>query len=178
MNRKRSLEEHLDDAESRESHPGFPVQLLLENVRSLHNVGSLFRTADGFGIRKLQLLGFTPAPPRPEISKTAIGAEQTVPFEVVADPEVSLLRLTQEGYQLVALEQTTESVSIYDFEFRSPVAIVLGHETDGVSTEVLRRVDATVEIPMFGTKHSHNVSVAGGLVLGEVFRQCFQSASR
>lgn len=173
--RKRGLEEHLRAAEAREDWPTLPVQLVLDNVRSLHNVGSLFRTADGFGIRKLQLLGFTPAPPRPEIAKTAIGAEEVVPFETIEDPAVAMLRLEAEGYQLVALEQTTASESIYDFDFRFPVAIVLGHETDGVSDEVLARVEATVEIPMLGVKHSHNVAVAGGIVLGEVYRRWVRS---
>lgn len=173
--RKRGLEEHLRAAEGREDWPTLPVQLVLDNVRSLHNVGSLFRTADGFGVRKLQLLGFTPAPPRPEIAKTAIGAEAVVPFVAVEDPAVALLRLETEGYQLVALEQTATSESIYEFDFRFPLAIVLGHETDGVSDEVLARVHATVEIPMLGVKHSHNVAVAGGIVLGEVYRRWAES---
>ncbi|MEM7263741.1 MAG: TrmH family RNA methyltransferase, partial [Planctomycetota bacterium] len=162
---------HRQEAHARRDQPAPELFLVLDRIRSLHNVGSLFRTADGFGVQKLYLGGFTPAPPRPEITKTALGAEETVPFRSVEDTRVAVLELRSLGIPVFALEQTWDSRSIYDVEFPSAVGLVLGHEVEGVSDEVLQDVDGCVEIPMFGAKHSHNVTVSAGIALGEIRRQ-------
>ena len=144
---------------------------MLDNVRSLHNVGATFRAADGFGVRKIFLTGITPRPPRPEISKVALGAEESVEFEWMEDTGRALLVLQRMGVHIVALEQTHNSVSFYDYTFPEPLAIVLGHEQLGVDDSSLARCDGAVEIPMFGAKHSHNVATSAGIVLSEVRRQ-------
>ncbi|MCA8959200.1 MAG: TrmH family RNA methyltransferase, partial [Planctomycetes bacterium] len=149
--RKRRLDAHRHDALARAEVPKPDLVLVLDRIRSMHNVGSIFRTADGFGVRELVLGGFTPAPPRPEISKTALGADEVVPFRCVADPKVAVLQLRAAGATVVALEQTHDSRSIYEFEFPTPLALVLGHETEGVDDELLDFVDAAVEIPMLGS---------------------------
>ncbi len=137
----------------------------------MHNVGSLFRTADGFGVREIILGGYTPAPPRPEIAKTALGADETVPFTCQEDLKVSILKLRQRGVPVIALEQTYDSRSIYEYDFPDPVALLIGHEAEGVDDALLEYADDTVEIPMLGAKHSHNVTIAAGIVLGEIYRQ-------
>ncbi|MFN0058527.1 MAG: RNA methyltransferase [Planctomycetota bacterium] len=169
--RKRRVDEQRRDADARKSSLRPELYLILDNVRSLHNVGSIFRTADGFAVRKIFLGGYTPSPPRPEISKTALGAEATVDFEAVSDAALAVIRLKAAGVCVVAVEQADRSSSIYDYAFPRALALVLGHETDGVANKVIELADACVEIPMFGVKHSHNVCVAAGIVLAEVRRQ-------
>ncbi len=168
---KRSIEEHRRDTEARAENPRLPIHLIADNIRSMHNVGSIFRTADGFRIEKLYLTGYSATPPRPEISKTAIGAEETVPFASRSDPGVFVKALQMRGIPVFALEQTRSSLSIYEFEFPNPVALVVGNEIEGVRQEALRFVDGSVEIPMLGAKHSHNVAVAVGILLSEIYRQ-------
>ncbi|MCI0651974.1 MAG: TrmH family RNA methyltransferase [Planctomycetes bacterium] len=169
--RKRKLEEHRAAAAQRMGTPRAPLYLILDNIRSLHNVGSIFRTADGFGVRKIFLTGITPVPPRPEISKTAIGADEVVEFEWMADPVRAALVLREIGVPTAILEQTDRSISIYEYSFPEPLGIVLGHEQIGVDAGVFAYASAVVEIPMLGMKHSHNVAVATGIVLAEVRRQ-------
>lgn len=168
---RRGLDDHLRAAARREGAPRQPITLVLDRIRSLHNVGSIFRTADGFGVERLLLGGYTPAPPRPEIAKTALGAERAVPFEPVADPLLAVRRLQLAGVAVFALEQTRDSRSLYEVVFPRPLALVLGHETEGVQDRVLATVDGVIEIPMQGSKHSHNVAVAAGIALSEVTRQ-------
>ncbi len=148
-----------------------PVYGLLDNIRSLWNVGSIFRTADAVLARKLYLCGMTGKPPRKEISKTALGAEEAVPWEYIADPVKAVLLLRDMGVSVVALEHADRSAAYDAFEYRFPVCIVVGHEITGVSREVISASDAAVEIPMMGTKESLNVSTAFGVAMYEVLRQ-------
>ncbi len=169
--RKKRLDEHRAEAALRESQPKPQLYLVLDNVRSLQNVGSIFRAADGFGVRKIFLGGITPSPPRPEITKISLGAEKSVEYEWMEDPARALLVLREMGVSVVAVEQTHSSTSIYEYQFPHPLALVFGHETVGVDGQVLSLCVAAVEIPMLGAKHSHNVAVAVGVVLAEVRRQ-------
>ncbi len=171
MTRKRTIKDHRADSRDRESGPRAPLYLVLDNIRSLTNVGSIFRAADGMGVRKIFLCGITPAPPRPEIAKISLGAEETTPFEILADPAKAVRLLQLEGVPVFCCEQTDRSASIYETAFPSPLALVLGHETSGIDDQVLHLSDGEVEIPMFGSKHSHNVATACGIILGEVRRQ-------
>jgi tRNA G18 (ribose-2'-O)-methylase SpoU len=147
--------------------------LIIDNVRSAHNVGSLFRTADGAGVSSIVLVGYTPTPVdrfgrvQPEIEKTSLGASTMIPWISKTDSEASecINILKQEGYVVVAVEQTAQSTSLYEFSVPDKVAYILGNEIDGVSPELLANADVHMEIPMHGKKESLNVSVAGGIVL-------------
>ncbi|SES81810.1 SpoU rRNA Methylase family protein [Hymenobacter actinosclerus] len=147
----------------------FPLTLVLDNVRSLHNVGAAFRTADAFAVEKIWLCGITGRPPHRDITKTALGSTESVVWEYAPTTLEALLQLKAAGYVLVAVEQTTESILLADFIIAAdqPYALVMGNEVFGVDDEVLALCDAAVEIPQFGTKHSLNVSVAAGVVLWE-----------
>ncbi|MGE4619969.1 MAG: RNA methyltransferase [Planctomycetota bacterium] len=170
MPRKRRIDQHRTDADLRQHKARPHLSLILDNIRSLTNVGSIFRAADGFGVRKIYLCGITPTPPRPEIAKISLGSELTTEWEHIEDPAMAVRRLQNDGVSVVALEQTQESSSIYDIDFPYPLAIVLGHEVVGVDEQVLFLCDGTIEIPMFGSKHSHNVATSCGIVLSEVRR--------
>lgn len=141
--------------------------LVLDSVRSLNNVGSVFRTADAFLAEKIYLCGITGTPPHRDIHKTALGATDTVAWHYEADIALLLATLKQQGYIIVALEQTNESITLNKFEpkLHSKYAFVLGNEVDGVSNEALNLSDMCLEIPQFGTKHSLNVSVATGILV-------------
>lgn len=146
-----------------------PIVVVLDNIRSAHNVGSVFRSADAMGISKVVLCGISPQPPSRDITKTAIGATESVPWSYFADVTAALQHLRQEGYELVAVEQTDQSVDLLDYSWAGKkVAIVMGNEVDGVSTQALPLCHAAVEIKQFGTKHSLNVSVCAGIVLHHV----------
>lgn len=143
------------------------IVIVLDNVRSAHNVGSAFRTADAFGVDKLYLCGITPVPPMPELRKVALGAEESVPSEHVADILSLVERLKADGYTVVAVEQTVHSVKLGNWR-PSPgarIALVFGNEVDGVMQSVVDAADFALEIPQQGTKHSLNVSVSIGVVL-------------
>ncbi len=140
--------------------------LWLHNIRSLHNVGAAFRNADAFGIHQLWLSGFTPTPPRPEITKTAIGAEEHVEWKFVDDEKESIQQLKNDGYEVLGLEQTDESIPVHSCEItEKPICLILGNEVTGIDKELLQLIDQAVEIPQFGMKHSLNVSVAAGVAL-------------
>ncbi|MCB9246209.1 MAG: RNA methyltransferase [Flavobacteriales bacterium] len=141
--------------------------VLLDNVRSMLNVGSVFRTCDAFAIRKLYLCGITAKPPHREITKTAIGAELSVDWEYAPSAVDLISDLKGKGMRIVAIEQTDQSVSLDQIEFQDDLVRVLifGNEVDGVSDAVLSLCDEFVEIPQFGTKHSLNISVSAGVVL-------------
>lgn len=140
--------------------------LWLHDIRSLHNVGAAFRSADAFGIRELWLSGHTPVPPRPEITKTAIGAEEHVQWKKIDHPEGAINQLKKEGYIVAGLEQTDSSPAIHDWNPPSDkICLILGNEVTGIADELIPLLDVTVEIPQFGMKHSLNVSVAGGVAL-------------
>jgi 23S rRNA (guanosine2251-2'-O)-methyltransferase len=150
--------------------PKSPVVLVLDNVRSLHNVGAVFRTADAFALERLYLCGVTGRPPHREITKTALGSTESVAWTHEATTLGAVQQLKATGYQVVAVEQTTGSVLLPQFQpvAGQPLALVLGNEVFGVDDEVLALCDAAVEIPQLGTKHSLNVSVAAGVVLWDV----------
>ena len=141
------------------------IRLLAHNVRSLWNVGSFFRTCDAFAVEAIYLTGYTAHPPRIEITKTAIGAEEFVPWEHHADPFPVLQDLKRQGWQIVALELAPHAKAITDFLPAEKVCLVLGHELSGVPEEILSLCDATVFIPMLGKKESLNVAVAAGIAL-------------
>lgn len=149
---------------------GSGIVLILDNVRSAHNTGSAFRTADAFGIDRIYLGGITPVPPSPELHKVALGAEEVVPFEHCADVPSLIRRLKAEGYTAVAVEQTVNSVKLDSFKPADGAryALVFGNEVEGVQQEVVDECDFSLEIPQKGTKHSLNVSVSMGVVLWEI----------
>ena len=140
--------------------------LWLHNVRSLHNVGAAFRNADAFGVSEVYLSGYTPTPPRPEITKTAIGAEEHVPWSKFSDPIRKIHDIKSSGYSVLGLEQTNESLLLSDFTTSDKkLCLILGNEVTGIDDELIPHLDAAVEIPQFGMKHSLNVSVASGVAL-------------
>ena len=147
--------------------PSSGIVLVLDNVRSAHNVGSAFRTADAFGVDKIYLGGICPVPPSPELRKVALGAEEVVPSEHVADVVSLVHRLQAQGHTVVAVEQTVHSVKLDAFR-RVPggkYALIFGNEVDGVQQSVVDAANFALEIPQQGTKHSLNVSVSVGVVL-------------
>lgn len=146
-----------------------PIYVLAENIRSMHNVGSIFRTSDGVRIVHLYLTGFTAHPPKMEIEKTALGATDSIPWTYAKDPIPVLKKLKAQGVQIVAVEHTNQSLSFLQADYRFPVCLVVGNEVDGLSEEVIKMADLAVEIPMLGIKQSLNVSVAYGVVLYQVF---------
>lgn len=148
-----------------------PVTVVAENVRSLYNVGALFRTADGAGIERLVLAGITGRPPDRGIAKTALGAEERVPWEYRADAVEALEGLRERGYEIAAVETGLHTVDLFDWRPRFPVAVVLGNELEGVSRAVVERCDVLVCIPMLGMKHCLNVATAAGVVLYELLRK-------
>ena len=155
-----------------------PVFALLENVRSLYNVGAFFRTADATGLRKLYLCGITGRPPHAGIRKTALGAEASVPWQYAADPMPQLTRLRAEGCELAAIETSVRSVDLYDWEPAFPVCLIFGNEIDGISQDLSALADTHVRIPMLGAKHSLNVATAGGVVIYELLRKYRGLAAR
>jgi tRNA G18 (ribose-2'-O)-methylase SpoU len=144
-----------------------PVTVVLDNVRSMHNVGSIFRTSDAFLVEKIILCGYTPRPPHRDINKTALGATETVAWEYVDATTTAILKLKRRGYWIAAIEQASESILLPEVKLpeNTPVCVVFGSEVDGVDDDVLALCDAAIEIPQLGMKHSLNVSVAAGIVL-------------
>ena len=149
--------------------------LWLHDIRSLHNVGAAFRSADAFGIKELWLSGFTPTPPRAEITKTAIGAEENVEWKKIESPAEAADALKSKGYQIIGLEQTTTSSLLHEYKLPTEkICLVLGNEVTGIDDVLIPHLDASVEIPQFGMKHSLNVSVAGGVALYAFFEKFTQ----
>lgn len=149
-----------------------PVVVVLDNIRSMHNIGSVFRTSDAFRIEKIYLCGITAKPPHKEIRKTALGATESVNWEYVEDTIELISKLKKENYRMIAVEQTENSKSLVDFELKvdEKYAVIFGNEVDGVQQEVVNLSDYCIEIPQEGTKHSLNVSVCAGIVLWEFFK--------
>ncbi len=147
------------------------VAVLLDNVRSLYNVGAFFRTADAAGVEKLYLCGITGRPPQHAIAKTALGAEETVAWEHAWDPAPAIEALRGRGYEIAAVETTVHAVDLFDWRPRFPVCVIFGHEVEGIRPEVSARCDTHVRIPMLGLKHSLNVATAGGVVIYELLRK-------
>lgn len=148
-----------------------PVVVVLDNVRSMHNVGSLFRTCDGFAVEQLCLCGITGQPPHREIEKTALGATQSVNWSYFADPVQAVEQLRKNGYRIIAVEQAEKSIMLNEFEISEDTkyALIFGNEVNGVSDQVMQLLDACIEIPQFGTKHSFNIVVSAGIVLWDFF---------
>ena len=156
-----------------------PIVLVLDNIRSMHNVGSAFRTCDAFNVERLYLCGITATPPQKEIAKTALGATESVDWEYAEDVVALAERLKTEGYTIILVEQTDNSVMLQEFDFAQyeKAALFVGNEVFGISDGLLPLCDAAVEIPQFGTKHSLNVAVATGITLWEAVRQCNKKKS-
>lgn len=148
-----------------------PVSILLDNVRSIYNVGAFFRTADAVSIERLYLSGITACPPEQGIAKTALGAEGTVPWEYCSDAEKKLCALRDRGHEIAVIETSVHAIDLFDWHPRFPVCIIFGHEVDGVGLSLMKMADMHVRIPMLGLKHSLNVATAGGVILYELLRK-------
>jgi 23S rRNA (guanosine2251-2'-O)-methyltransferase len=148
-----------------------PACVLLENVRSLYNVGAFFRTADAVALEKLYLTGITGYPPQRMIAKTALGAEETVPWQYSTEPEKKILELRAANYEIAAIETSAHAVDLFDWHPRFPVCVLFGHETDGLTPGAAGLADTHIRIPMLGRKHSLNVASAGAVVLYELLRK-------
>ena len=148
------------------------ITVVLDNIRSMHNVGSAFRTSDAFAIERLYLCGITAKPPHREIHKTALGAEKSVNWQHFESIEDGILKLKKEEYKIILVEQTSESVMLNQFNWKpgEKLALIFGNEVFGVSDEAIPLADIALEIPQYGTKHSFNVSVSMGIVLWELVR--------
>ena len=148
-----------------------PIVVVLDNVRSMHNVGSIFRTCDGFAVEQVCLCGITSQPPHREIEKTALGATQSINWTYYAEPVQAIEQLRKDGYTIIAIEQAENSIMLNDFETdkSKKYALIFGNEVNGVSDEVMQMIDACIEIPQFGTKHSFNIVVSAGIVLWDFY---------
>jgi tRNA G18 (ribose-2'-O)-methylase SpoU len=146
----------------------FPYYCLIENIRSLYNVGSIFRTSDALRLKCLYLTGYTGKPPRREIDKTALGAVETVPWRYFNNPLDAITELKSQKINIIALEHTNKSIPYYKFTFNFPFCLMLGNEVEGLSGKLISQADSAIEIPMFGLKQSLNVTVAFGIVMYHV----------
>jgi tRNA G18 (ribose-2'-O)-methylase SpoU len=157
-----------------------PLVMVLDNVRSLHNVGSVFRTADAFRVEHIYLCGITATPPHAEIHKTALGAENSVEWTFFEDTLQAVQLLQEQGYTVFAVEQAENSISLPNLQLdpNQRYALVLGNEVKGVAQQVVDACQGCIEIPQFGTKHSLNVSVAAGLVMWDAFKQLYETINR
>lgn len=174
MNRKKLVTEmgRMGCEEFRASQK-LPLVVVLDNVRSLHNVGSVFRTSDAFRVHRIMLCGITATPPSAEIHKTALGAEDSVEWQYFASTLDALVALRNEGYRIFSIEQCEGSIALQGFSVEpgERYAVVLGNEVKGVQQAIVDASDGAIEIPQFGTKHSLNVSVTAGMVIWEFARK-------
>lgn len=154
-----------------------PLTIILDNIRSLSNVGSVFRTSDAFIIKEIILCGITATPPHREIQKTALGATESVSWRYVKDTYTVVRELQLQNVKVYAVEQADESIMLdqFNFSFEQDIALVFGNEVKGVDDKVIEMVDECIEIPQFGTKHSINISISAGILIWEVFQQ-FQNS--
>ena len=149
-----------------------PITIVLDNVRSSLNVGSVFRTADAFLIEKIILCGITPTPPSKDIRKSALGSTNSVDWEYEDNTIDAVLKLKKKNYQIIGVEQVKESIMLNNFKIsKDQIAIIFGNEVDGVKNEVINLCDKIIEIPQFGTKHSLNISVSSGIVIWELWNK-------
>jgi tRNA G18 (ribose-2'-O)-methylase SpoU len=148
-----------------------PIIIVLDNIRSLNNIGSVFRTSDAFLVEKIYLCGFTAQPPHRDINKTALGATETVDWEHQEDTLSLVRQLQEDGCKVFAIEQVEDSRMLNDFEVNKneKLVLVFGNEVDGVQQEVVNQCDGSIEIPQLGTKHSLNISVSAGVVIWDLF---------
>ncbi len=158
----------IDDFKKQEK---LPLVVILDNVRSMHNIGSIFRTSDGFAIEKIYLCGITAQPPHREIEKTALGATQSIEWAYSADICDTINKLKSDGYTIIAIEQAENSTMLnnYDPDNSMKYALIFGNEVNGVSDQAMNLIDNCLEIPQFGTKHSFNIVVSAGIVLWDFF---------
>lgn len=159
------------DVESFKTQEKLPVVAVLDNVRSMHNVGSIFRTADGFALEKVVLCGITAQPPHREIEKTALGATQSVDWIHYPETTKAVDDLRAQGYEIIAIEQAENSTMLNTFtpDKNKKYALIFGNEVDGVSDEVMKKIDECIEIPQFGTKHSFNITISAGIAFWDFF---------
>lgn len=159
------------DIESFKAQEKLPVVAVLDNVRSMHNIGSIFRTADGFALEQVVLCGITAQPPHREIEKTALGATQSVDWVHYQETTIAVDELRAQGYEIVAIEQAENSTMLNTFtpDSTKKYALIFGNEVDGVSDEVMAKIDECIEIPQFGTKHSFNITISAGIVFWDFF---------
>ncbi len=150
-----------------------PLVVVLDNIRSCNNIGSVFRTSDALLIQKIFLCGITATPPNKDIHKTALDAEKSVEWEYLENTEDAVAKLKNEGYMVYAIEQVENSISLPDFQpaKKEKVAIVFGNEVKGVKQSVVNICNGSIEIPQFGTKHSFNISISAGIVLWDLFQK-------
>ena len=150
-----------------------PIVVVLDEVRSMHNVGSVFRTSDGFLIESIYLCGLTPQPPHRDIQKTALGATETVAWKHVTTTQQAIDELKQNGFTVIAIEQVHNSIALNQFKIdkSKKYAIVFGHEVNGVQEDIINQCDFSIEIPQLGSKHSLNISVSAGMVIWEMAKE-------
>lgn len=173
--RKLTMEElHRKSVEEFHKASKNKIVVVLDNIRSMHNVGSVFRTSDAFLIESLFLCGYTPQPPHREINKTALGATETVNWEYFQTTVSAIEKLRKEGYRILAVEQTTDSIGLENYRSTNDkIAVIFGNEVEGVDESVLPYCDGCLEIPQLGMKHSLNISVAAGIVLWKLTEPLF-----
>ena len=171
MDKKTIWDLHRPDIEHFKRQPKMRLTVVLDNVRSLNNIGSLFRTSDAFAVERIALCGISATPPSPEIHKTALGAEDSVDWTYSPTTAECIDSLQREGYTLCCLEQVKGSISLEEFTPQKGrrYALILGHEVEGVDQEVVNQCDICLEIPQRGTKHSLNVSVSAGIAIWHFF---------
>jgi tRNA G18 (ribose-2'-O)-methylase SpoU len=150
-----------------------PFILVLDNVRSQSNVGSIFRTADAFLTEAIYLCGITSCPPHREIQKTALGATESVAWKYFSETSIAISELKEKGYKIIAIEQAEEAIELQNMivDQNQKYALIFGHEVNGVDQEIVNKCDYCIEIPQFGTKHSFNIAISVGIVLWEVSKK-------
>ncbi len=173
MKKLKNIELNRKDIESFKKSKKTPLIVILDNIRSLNNIGSVFRTSDAFLIEKIYLCGITATPPHKDIHKTALGATESVAWEYVEDTIELIVKLKKDNVKIIAIEQADKSIMLQDFKLSqsNTYAIVMGNEVKGVQQEVVSQADYVVEIPQFGTKHSLNIAVTTGLVIWDLFKK-------
>lgn len=159
--------------ETFKASPKIPLVVVLDNIRSQNNIGSVFRTCDAFPVEEILLCGITATPPHPEIHKTALGATDSVNWRYMADTRDAIAELKSKGYHILSVEQAENSEKLGEYRLPSGqrTALIFGHEVHGVSQEVVDLSDGCLEVPQYGTKHSLNISVCAGIVIWDLFRQ-------
>jgi tRNA G18 (ribose-2'-O)-methylase SpoU len=169
---KKSMDElERKSAEEAKKAGKHPIIIILDDIRSMHNVGSAFRTADAFAAEAIYLCGYTPVPPHREIHKTALGATESVEWKHFPETTAAVVAAQEKGYKVFAIEQAHQSTSLQALDWNeTSIALVFGNEVTGVNDQVLKMVDGVIEIPQYGAKHSLNISVTVGVVLWELVR--------
>jgi tRNA G18 (ribose-2'-O)-methylase SpoU len=173
MRKLRNIELQRKTVDEFKKSEKLPFSVVLDNIRSLNNIGSVFRTSDAFLIEHIYLCGITATPPNKEIHKTALGATESVDWSYHENTETVILQLQQKNYTVVSVEQVENSISLPDFKIEKDkkYAFIFGHEVKGVQQKIVDMSDFCVEIPQYGTKHSLNISVSAGVVIWEMFRK-------